>query len=359
MHSRTNAVTLIATAFFLVVAGFTGGCSRETRETLFSAVGSYGDVAVFESGKRISSGVDSFLAELNPQERYVLKLEDTYRFHRYAGNDWTSGRNYRNLIFIVRWGDGGPIQKEVARILSAETLDRLVSGNGGLVTLQDPYFRNQLGFVFVSTDRRQLKKHLGDQASTVARVLREDINRRMIHDNRRRGLHPGLAQKYYRDYGFSMEIPRKYKENQVQPDGFPGLELMMAEPVTRGLSVSWEASEDPIASLRDRDFLLGMRERMGRALHSERLEPSTLEWSEVEVAGLDAIRLAGAWASEKVGVGGPFRCYYFADPGNGRVFCVDLLVYAPHKEKMDDFRRLHAILETFSLEKPDDGATDR
>ncbi|MBU1073753.1 DUF4837 family protein, partial [bacterium] len=49
---------------------------------------------------------------------------------------------------------------------------------------------------------------------------------------------------------------------------------------------------------------------------------------------------------------GPFWCYFVADEARGRIFCLDLLVYAPNKEKMDFFRRLRALLETFSLTAP-------
>ena len=59
------------------------------------------------------------------------------------------------------------------------------------------------------------------------------------------------------------------------------------------------------------------------------------------------MRLAGDWRSNRVSVGGPFRSYFVADPDQGRLYCLDLLVYAPNREKMDDFRRLRAILETF------------
>ncbi|MBU0743300.1 DUF4837 family protein, partial [bacterium] len=86
--------------------------------------------------------------------------------------------------------------------------------------------------------------------------------------------------------------------------------------------------------------------------HQEELDPVSFVWSHETIAGLRAVKLAGNWTSRRVEVGGPFWCYFVADEARGRIFCLDLLVYAPNKEKMDFFRRLRALLETFSLTAP-------
>jgi len=70
------------------------------------------------------------------------------------------------------------------------------------------------------------------------------------------------------------------------------------------------------------------------------------------VAGLPAVKLTGAWSSRRVTAGGPFWSYFVADARRGRVLCLDLLVYAPDRPKMDYFRRMRAILGTLSLEPP-------
>jgi Domain of unknown function (DUF4837) len=330
----------------------TGGCAQESRDTLFSAVGSYGDIALMTSSPQISGSLSEFLEIVNPAETFVIKKEDTYRIHSYSDKDWKLGRNYRNILFVIRWGDGGPLEKEVKHLLSEETLTRLTTGQGGMVPVRNPYFKNQLAFVIIASQRSNLRRVLKSQAPIVARTLGENIIERMIQDNQRNGLTPGLDKKYLRDYGFSLEVPRYYKENQVRPDGFPGLELLQSTPVTRGISISWEGTENPAIRITDRDFLLGMRERLGEALHDETLSAGSLEWSTETVAGREVTKLSGAWSSADVGVGGPFRSYFFPDAARERIVCVDLLVYAPNKEKMDYFRSLRAVLETFALAEP-------
>ena len=101
-----------------------------------------------------------------------------------------------------------------------------------------------------------------------------------------------------------------------------------------------------------RSLLLELRKEMGLKMHNEELVPDSMVWSEDTIGGLPAVRLEGAWNSLGFDGGGPFWCWFVADHANRRVFCLDALVFAPGMEKMDYFRRLQAILDTFSLERP-------
>jgi hypothetical protein len=91
---------------------------------------------------------------------------------------------------------------------------------------------------------------------------------------------------------------------------------------------------------------------MGRALHNEEIVPESLVWSRDLVGDRPCVRLEGAWSSSDFDGGGPFRCWFIPDPARGRVYCVDLLVYAPNQAKMAHFRQLEAVLSTFSTKGP-------
>jgi hypothetical protein len=91
---------------------------------------------------------------------------------------------------------------------------------------------------------------------------------------------------------------------------------------------------------------------MGEAMHNEELVAESLVWSEEQLGISMAVKLAGAWNSNAFAGGGPFESYFLADPEGKRVFCVDLLVFAPGMEKMAFFRQLRATAATFSLRRP-------
>ncbi|MBC8426252.1 DUF4837 family protein [bacterium] len=350
MTTRMSAVAILGAALFF--AGLLAGCQQGGRETIISAVGSYGEIAVITTDAELVPALATFQDRLGPPETFVLRDEATYRFHHFEGKRWRDGRNYRNLIFVCRWGAGGPVQGAVEKLLNREALDRLTSGRGGVVTVRDPYFRNQLAFVAVARDPNALIRALNERLPALRDTLRHDIDRRIVGDNRRQGLMPGIVEHTWRAFGFRIELPAVFEENQARPDGFPGVEWLRTDGATRGLTVSWEDAGDPSGLLEDRDRLAALRARLGEAMHHEEIDPDSYVWSRETVAGRPAVKLAGNWASRRVEVGGPFWCYFVADEARGRVYCLDLLVYAPNREKMDYFRRLRALLETFSTTAP-------
>jgi hypothetical protein len=129
------------------------------------------------------------------------------------------------------------------------------------------------------------------------------------------------------------------------------VELIQPAP-SRGITVGWAQSVDPELLMGQPAILLELRKEMGLKMHDEQLATSSLVWSEDTLGGLPAVRLEGAWTSRNFDGGGPFWCWFVADPERQRVICVDVLCYAPGLEKMDFFRRLQAIVQTFSLQPP-------
>lgn len=353
MTRTLRAVTFsVAALLFLAAAG----CGGRDENPIFSAVGSYGDVAVFASSAGLYRAAEPVLDQLAPERTFVLAEEATYRFTDYSGKNWKDGRNYRNLLFLVSWGDGGPVEKELGSLLSDEARKRLQGKRGSWFVIHDPYFRNQLAIVVAAADPNAVLRIFRKSGEAIGDTLRTDIMRRIRRDHRRQGLREEDRRRLWSDHAFTLEIPATYERRDGAGRPRRGGEWLRTadDGRTLGLTVIWTPSEDPARELRDRERLLEFRERLGREIHAERLIPESLEWGEEVLGGAAAVRLRGAWASEEVSVGGPFECFFLADPARDRLFCLDLLVYGPGSEKMDDFRRLRAIAETFSLQAPPD-----
>ncbi len=352
MRRVFQAVTIVATAFFMLLTA--GGCGEgRDDDPLFSAVGSYGDVAVITSDPSLFDLAGPFMDRLSPDHVFVIKTEETYRFHHYTGKEWRNGRNYRNLLFLLRWGDGGPVEKEIRSLVSEASLTRLTGGAGGVLTIRDPYFRNQLATVVVAPERRTIPRLLDRNAPALADTLAADIDRRMVRDNRRNGVHTATIRRDWGRHGFWLEIPKSYRENQYEPDGYKAVEYLSTLPdgAALGLTTAW--ADDIDSGLADRDALLALRRDVGRVMQDDsELNDASLEWSDTTLAGHPAVKLTGAWASVSAGVGGPFWCYFVKMPDRDRIVMVDLLVYAPNREKMDDMRRLAAIAGTLSFDEP-------
>jgi hypothetical protein len=126
----------------------------------------------------------------------------------------------------------------------------------------------------------------------------------------------------------------------------------MTSAPSRGLTVGWSQSSDPELLLSQRSLLLELRKELGLKMHHSEVVASSLVWSEDTLGGLPAVRLEGAWNSNRFDGGGPFWCWFVADLEGQRVICIDALAYAPGLDKMNYFRRLRSIVQSFSLQPP-------
>jgi hypothetical protein len=252
---------------------------------------------------------------------------------------------------LVRIGDGGSVEMNEKRLMSVAAWVQLTAGGGGVVKVKDPWNTYQFAVVVASRDRNNLGSILLKNVDVIRDMFEQSSRDRILRRNLYDGLNTALMDAYWDRYGFMLEIPREYNQNQLEPKGYAGLELMRTGP-SRGISIGWRETDDPDLLMADRDALLEMRVEMGERLHSEEIVPSSFHWSEAELAGVHGLKLEGAWTSKDFTGGGAFWCYFIPDRRGNRLICLDILVYAPGMDKMDFFRRMNAVASTFSLERP-------
>jgi hypothetical protein len=337
-------------SLLIVCLGLTG-CGIDSEKGILMAAGSYGDLAVVLSDDALRPLADRFLSEMNLEKTFVIKPETLFKPDFFGPGNWDLSKGYKNALFLVRIGDGGNAEKAARKLMSGEAWERLTAGGGGIVKVIDPWSTYQQVVIVASRDRNSLGSILNKNTEKI-RNLFEDSNReRILRRNRYDGLNTAQMDAYWDRYGIFLEIPGEYMQNQVEPDGYPGLELMRKGP-SRGISLSWLPTDDPASLLGDKDSLVEMRRLMGEKLHGEEIIPSSFLWSSAELQGVQCVKIEGAWTSNTFSGGGAFWCYFIPDPARGRLFCLDLLVYAPGMDKMNFFRRMDAVASTFSTRRP-------
>lgn len=317
------------------------------------AVGSYGDLAVILTAADLRGAVRPALDRLNTPVTFVLKEEPTFAVDFYAADDWKFAHDYKNLLILVNWSDGGRVVRAVEELLEAPDLARLRAAGGGLAQLNDPLLSYQFAVIVAARDRTQLATLLARNADRLRELFEQQNRERIRRQFAREGMHDDWLARNWRRYRILLGIPAAYRENQVEPGGFPGVEWTRAGP-TRGITLSWRRAPQPAALLADRAALLAMRRDMGRVLHREEISDEGLAWESTRLGELPALRLTGSWISREIQGGGAFWSYFIADAAGGRVLCLDLLAYMPHVDepKMPLYREMLAIAETFSLRQP-------
>lgn len=326
---------------------------RAADQAIVMAVGSYGDVAVVLSSEALRPVAERALARMNDTLTFVIREEPRFALDWFAGKNWKYARDYKNLLIVVDWNDGGEVVKAVEKLLEAPDLARLRQAGGGLAQMVDPFLAYQFGVLVAGNGQNAVRRLLRDNAERIREQIEKQNHDRIRRQFAREGLRDALTSRYWRQHRFLIDIPSAYRENQAQPRGFAGIEWVRNGP-TRGITLTWRKARDPAAALRDRDFLLAMRREMGDVLHREDVNAEGLEWGAARLGDLPAVKLTGSWVSRELAAGGAFWAFFVADPQGGRVFCLDLLAFMPSVDepKMPLYRELLAIAETFSLTAP-------
>jgi hypothetical protein len=326
-------------------------CEYDREKPIFMAPGSYGDIAVVVSSAALAGALGTFQTAFNQSFTFVLVEEDLFKLDVYEPDRWDLCKGYKNIIFVWRVGDGGPVEKFLRNQLTEEGEARAAVASGVLLQIEEPFASYQHALVAAGTDRNSLISFMRNHAVEMREVFETTSARRIMRRYRHTGLNAEAMDQVWLRHRFFLELPAEFVLNQDSPDGFGGVEFMQTGP-SRGLTIAWTQSVDPQFLLGRRDLLLQWRQEIASKLHQDEIVPESLVWKEDEIAGLPAVRLEGAWNSQRFDGGGPFWAWFVADPEGQRVFCLDALCYAPGVDKMDYFRRMQAILQTFSLQRP-------
>ncbi|HOX26310.1 MAG TPA: DUF4837 family protein [Candidatus Krumholzibacteria bacterium] len=339
--------------FALALLGVLGlfSCGDEAENPMLMAPGSYGDVAIVVSDPALSASLPAFKESFNEEFTFVIAREPLFQIDEYPPEKWELCKTYKNILFVWRVGDGGPVEKYLRGLLDDDAEARLNTAAGVVHTVVDPFANFQFAVIVAGTDRNGLLSFLRRQAPALRASFEEQSAARIRRRYRQEGLATELMSDLWIQCRFFLEIPAEFKLNQMTPDGYPAVELMQTGP-SRGLTVGWSQSSDPELLLTHPGLLLELRKEMGLKMHQEVVVPEFLVWKTDVIGELPAVRLEGAWDGRNFEGGGPFWCWFVADPEGQRVFCLDALCYAPGRDKLDYFRRMRAILQTFSLTRP-------
>lgn len=334
----------------LAVLGLSA-CEYDREKPIFMAPGSYGDIAVVVSSEGLAGSLDTFKEAFDERYLFVLIEESLFNIDIYPPDRWELCKGYKNILFVWRVGDGGPVEKFLRSRLTDAGEARARSGAGTMLQIEEPFASYQHAVVAAGTDRNSLLSFLRHSAPELRELFERSSATRIMRRYRYTGLNQEAMNDLWLRHRFFLEIPAEFRLNQDSPDGYRSVELMQTGP-SRGMTISWTQSVDPQLLLSHRELLQQWRQEIAAKMHGDDIVPESLIWKYDEIAGMPAVRLEGAWNSRRFDGGGPFWAWFVADVAGQRVFCLDALCYAPGIDKMDFFRRMQAIYQTFSLQRP-------
>lgn len=165
----------------------------------------------------------------------------------------------------------------------------------------------------------------------------------------RAGVDESATQALSNDFGWQLKVPVSY---DVLRDRSDQRMVAFSDQIDRRqmwLWVYWEEGVSP-DQLTD-DWCLDKRnEILNRFYAGDVTDLTDLKIHNTEFNGRLAVCLEGLWEDPKAFKGGPFKCYAIVDADRGRLYMIDMSIYAPNRSKALHMRQLDALAHTFEID---------
>lgn len=252
-----------------------------------------------------------------------------------------------NVLILGDLQEQGEMKKLLDKLLSKESVARIEKNEAFLFQKKNAWALDQILAVMASEDVETLRKNIvehRDKIFDVFDTFSETQTFRTIFSQLEQ---KELESKLMDEHGWSVRVPHDYHV-AVDSSKLGYVWLRRFSP-QRWFSAYWEHVDDP--SVLSKEWLLKKRAAFvdefydGDYVYEDTL--ITVREKVVDFNGRYAIRLDGVWQNDKHVMGGPFRTYGFYNESDGRIYLLDLAVFAPGRQKYPYLRQLDAMAHTF------------
>jgi len=252
---------------------------------------------------------------------------------------------YRYLLLAATLESAGPAGMLIQGMIADSSMRRgIEKGEYFLFVKKDLWARKQTVAVLVAADMRSLQSKVEANRDLLYELFDSDIEDGMAAEMYDRGYLKDEEEDLLSSFGWSLRLQKGYFRAQASAAG--GLVWFRRLQPERWIFVHWVENAD--TTLLDEAWAVGERNRIGEAYYGgDRVAGSYLFSSRSTFLGRPALVTTGLWENEKKMVGGPFRNTVFFDRLSGRVYMIDLAVFAPGEDKLPYLKRMNLVARTF------------
>jgi hypothetical protein len=248
--------------------------------------------------------------------------------------------NRRHLLLVGVWGEGG-VEDLVGR--RVEGLSR--GGAPSLHVVRDIWAKGQVVGVIMGRSDEEIRRYVESAGEEILARFEGAVVERFAENLRHRASATGIEEALLARFGWALAPPKGYE--LFTTDDEERFAFFRRTGPDRTISIYWQDGEVGFAS---GEFAIAKRGELGERY----FDGDEIEWrrelsiDSVQFAGRPAVRLSGWWANTELVGGGPFRTYCFFEPSQGRVYVIDVSLFAPGQDKVALMRNLDAVAHTFA-----------
>ena len=320
-------------------------CASGCGPAPFPPAGSYSEVTVIADGGLAGEWATTLVAVLSRRENYFVGTEPRFQVDVISAERVRDPLQTKTVLLCGVIDSGTAVGQRIVDALDDETAARARSGEVNIVRLDDHVLEGQLTVIVTAPTAERLREVLRVRGPGLATLVEESCRER-LRANLLRDARPDVSDGWERRFGFRLEVPSLY-EPYRDGTGEGGVELHRESP-PRVLGVFWTDWPEP-PSLEQEGDLFALRATLVAARYDgDQMDRDRTRFDTTTLGDYPAVRMSGYWYNERYSAaGGFYETYFVWNAKRKQLWIVDLLVYAPGREKTSLVRELRAVAETF------------
>jgi hypothetical protein len=292
------------------------------------------------SDLELYSQVESLLVSNLGREIHTPTTEPIFDLTRVAPDELLKFRYRQNCLILGLIGDA-----LIDSVLAPNARRDLLAGKSHVFSGTDLFVPEQSALIIATPTAHKLAEILTSKRQVIFDYFAQGVRNRIKEVLYKDGYQKDLSSELESDYGFSISIPPNWIVARKEL-GF--VELIHHRP-DRIISIYWQNMPRPKI---DRSEAIAIRNKIGALYYDhDYIQDDLTDFYWVSFHDLKTAKLDGIWQNDEKVMGGPFRCYLFWS--TGRLYAIDLNVFAPGEKKWRWIQQLEIICDTFRTVKPD------
>lgn len=335
MKKLTFFICLLALATFPI-----DGC----REMAIPPLGSYSEVLLVTEDGTQSVFLPLILKHVDRKLDFYTSQEKQFEISTIRAEQLEDFPKMKTILLVGVLDQLTSIGQKIAVLIGEDGTRKVMNGTATILKRENMPAPGQMTLIVTADSEAHLEEVIEGRGDEIPELIEKSSRKRL-----RRYLltreDKKLSQYLFRKYGFAIGIPTFYNL-QDEASNPPGVELMREAP-TRSLGIFWvDWKREP--TLEDADALFNIRSKYVYARYDgDAMDSTRVTYSKAILGPYDSIEMQGYWYNTRATAGGCYKTFFIYEKSENLLWAVDLLVYAPGRDKYPLFRELLALAETF------------
>ncbi|MFA5033388.1 MAG: DUF4837 family protein [bacterium] len=283
--------------------------------------------------------ISDLIPKVLEREIYTPTTEKVFDIKKVLPSEINKYKYRKNCLVLGIVGD-----EIIDSLLAKSAMKKLLAGEEYMFGGQDFFVKGQFFLIIAAPTIYKLKEIIENKSDVVFNYFVENVAKTIKNDLYKDGYQKTVSEKLLKDYGFTISVPRGWK---VVEEKIGFVELARHSP-DRFISICWETTPLNATTELNLNAAIEFRNKIGvKYYDGDYVDTTFAKFYQVNFHNSLAGKLDGIWQNDEQVMGGPFKTYFIS--AEGRLYTIDMHIFAPGYKKWKFLQQLELIIDTFSF----------